>query len=72
VAKRLKTPLATAQAGVARAREQINAIDPAGLFGPVRTGVRELSSGLDTLSAELASLVAADNAALKAAGAAGL
>ena len=72
VAKRLKTPLATAQAGVARAREQINAIDPAGLFGPVRTGVRELGSGLDTLSAELASLVAADNAALKAVGAAGL
>jgi hypothetical protein len=71
-AKRLRTPLTTAQAGVARARDQITAVDPAGLFGPVRTGVQEFSSGLDTLSTELASLLAADAAALKAAGAAGL
>ena len=71
-AKRLRTPLTTAQAGVARARDQITAVNPAGLFGPVRTGVQEFSSGLDTLSTELASLLAADAAALKAAGAAGL
>ena len=71
-AKRLRTPLTTAQAGVARARDQITAVDPASLFGPVRTGVQEFSSGLDTLSTELASLLAADAAALKAAGAAGL
>ena len=72
VARRLKTPLATAQAGVAQAQEQIAAVDPATLFAPVRSGVQEFSSGLDTLSAELASLVAANNAVLKAAGVAGL
>jgi hypothetical protein len=66
-ARRLKAPLATAQAGVTRAREQIHAVDPSGLLGPVRSGVDEFSQGLDTLSAELASLVAADNAVLKAA-----
>ncbi len=66
-ARRLKAPLATAQAGVTRARDQIHAVDPSGLFGPVRSGVDEFSQGLDTLSAELASLVAADNAVLKGA-----
>lgn len=71
VARRLSGPLATARAGVSQARAQVAAVDPASLFGPVRSGVREFSRGLDTLSAELASLTAADNALLTAAGAAG-
>lgn len=67
-ARRLKAPLATAQAGVARARAQVDAVDPSGLFGPVRSGVDQFSRGLDQLRTELASLVALDNAALKAVG----
>lgn len=68
-ARRLKAPLATAKAGVDQARSEIHAIDPAGLIGPLRTGVRELSDRLDQLSGELTSLIAADNTALRAAGA---
>jgi len=71
-ARRLKAPLATAQDGVHRAQAQIAAVDPSGLFGPVRSGVEEFSQGLDTLNAELSSLIAADNAALKAANALGV
>jgi hypothetical protein len=68
-ARRLKTPLATSKAGVDRARSEIHAVDPAGLMGPIRTGVRELADRLDQLGTELSALVAADDAALKAAGA---
>jgi hypothetical protein len=68
-AQRLKTPLANAKTGVDQARAQIAAVDPAGLFGPVRTGVQEFRSGLDQLSTELTVLIAADDAAVKAAGA---
>jgi hypothetical protein len=68
-ARRLKAPLATAKAGVDQARGEIHSIDPAGLMAPLRTGVRELSDRLDQLSAELTSLIAADDTALRAAGA---
>jgi Tfp pilus assembly protein FimT len=70
-ARRLKTPLATAKTGVDEARTQIHAVDQSGLVGPVRTGVRELAERLDQLGGELTSLVGADDAALKAVGAAG-
>lgn len=70
-AKRLKTPLVTAQAGVVLARQQVSAVDPASLFGPVREGVRQFSAGLDTLNSQLTSLITADNAVLKAAATAG-
>lgn len=68
-ARRLKAPLATAKAGVDQARTEIRSIDPAGLMAPLRTGVRELSDRLDQLSGELTALIAADNTALRAAGA---
>jgi hypothetical protein len=68
-ARRLKTPLATAKTGVDQARTEIHAIDLTGLVAPLRTGVRELGDRLDQLSVELTALVAADNAALRAAGA---
>lgn len=70
-ARELKAPLATAKSGVDQARTQIHAIDLAGLIGPLRTGVRQLGDRLDQLSVELTALVAADNAALQAAGALG-
>jgi hypothetical protein len=70
-ARRLKAPLATAKAGVDQARSEIHAVDPAGLTGPIRTGVRQLSDRLDQLSGELTSLIAADTAALRVAGALG-
>lgn len=70
-AQRLKAPLVNAKAGVDSARGQIGAVNPAGLFAPVRSGVQQFDSGLDQLSRELASLIAADSAALKAAGALG-
>jgi hypothetical protein len=66
VARRLQGPLATAQAGVHRAQAQIETVDTASLFGPVRTGVTQFSSGLDTLSTELKALITTDNAAIKA------
>ena len=71
-AQRLKAPLTDAKAGVDRARQEIRAVDAAGLIAPVRSGVVEFSAGLDRLSAELASLLAADSTALKAAGALGV
>jgi hypothetical protein len=70
-ARRAKSPLASAKAGVAAARAQIDAVDPAGLAGPVRTGVEQFSSRLQTLQTELTSLIAADDAALKAGAALG-
>ena len=66
VARRLQAPLATAQTGVRQAQAQIGAVDPASLMGPVRTGVEQFSSGLDTLATELKSLVTTDAAAIKA------
>jgi hypothetical protein len=70
-AQRLRAPLTTAKAGVDQARTEIHAVDPAGLIGPLRTGVRQLSDRLDQLSVELTSLIAADSAALRAAAAVG-
>jgi hypothetical protein len=70
-ARRLKAPLLSAQAGVALARAQVASVDPATLFAPVRAGVREFSQGLDALNSELTSLIATDNAVLKAAATAG-
>lgn len=70
-AQRLKAPLASAKAGLDRARSQIQAVDPATLMGPVRTGVQQFASGLDELDRDLTALIAADDAALKAAGAVG-
>lgn len=67
-AQRLKTPLVDAKAGVDSARGQIGAVNPDSLFAPVRSGVQQFDSGLDQLSRELASLIAADTTALKAAG----
>jgi hypothetical protein len=70
-AQRLKAPLANAKAGVDRARALIAAVDPAGLMAPVRTGVQQFRSKLDQLSVELTALIAADDAAIKAASALG-
>ena len=70
-ARRLKAPLDTAKAGVDQARTEIHAVDPAGLIGPIATGVSELSDRLDQLSNELTALIATDNAALRAAAALG-
>ena len=70
-ARRLKAPLTTAQAGVATAQAQIATIDTSQLFSPVRTGVNQLSSGLQTLHTELTALLTADKAALQAAAALG-
>jgi hypothetical protein len=70
-AKRLQAPLRTANAGVTLARSQISSVDPAGLTGPVRTGVDQLDSGLGTLQRTLASLIQLDGVGLKASAAAG-
>ena len=69
-AKQLQVPLRTADAGVTRARAQISGVDPAGLMGPVRTGVEQLDSGLATLQGTLATLIRLDSTGLKAAAAA--
>jgi hypothetical protein len=65
VARRLQAPLATAQAGVHQAQAQIGTVDSSSLFGPVRTGVAQFTSGLDRLSTELKALITTDNAAIK-------
>jgi hypothetical protein len=70
-ARRLKAPLATAQAGVARAQQQIATVDTAHLFGPVRDGVNQFSSGLATLQVELKALIKVDSAAVEAGAALG-
>jgi hypothetical protein len=64
-AKRVKVPLTTAQAGVVRAQSQISAVDPDTLFGPVRSGVQQLNTGLAQFNAELRSLITLDSAVLK-------
>jgi hypothetical protein len=69
IARRLQKPLATAQSGVDQARVEISAVDPATLIAPVRSGVEQFSSGLETFSTELTALRKAD-AAIIAAGAA--
>jgi hypothetical protein len=68
-AQRLKTPLAGAKTGIDQARSQIATVDPAGLLGPVRSGVQQFKTGLDQLSAALTTLITADDAAVNAAGA---
>ncbi len=70
-ARRLQTPLTTAQAGVTRAQAQIATIDVSQLFSPVRNGVDQLSSGLRKLDTELTALITVDKAAVRAGAALG-
>ncbi len=70
-ARRLQTPLGTAQAGVNRAQAQIGTIDTTQLFPPVRDGVDQLNAGLHTLGTQLSALLVAIKAVDRAAAALG-